>query len=86
MYYKNDKGSDADSSTLTIPSFHQPESTPFKVEFYYFMMSSGYQALELFKRTDDDEDHQEWHSEATQPELEEVWIYACSDIPENIEG
>ena len=86
MYYKNQMGSDADSSALTIPVVRQQESTTFKVEFYYFMMSSGYQALELYKRTNDDEDYQIWHSEATPPELEEVWIYACSDIPENIEG
>ena len=86
MYYKNQMGSDADSSALTIPVVRQQESTTFKVEFYYFMMSSGYQALQLYKRTDDDEDYQIWHSEATPPELEEIWIYACSDIPENIEG
>ena len=53
------------------------------MEFYYYIKSSGYQSLEIYRKTDDGQSHQIWRTEAVPPELEEVWTYACVDMARN---
>ena len=80
MYYRNVYGEKSDSSLLNMPTFVLPENIHFKLEFYYYIHSSGYQALELFQHTISGQYKQMWRSEALPAELEDVWTYACVDI------
>lgn len=87
MFYRNTYGKLSDSSTLDLPSFATSTTAYYKFEFYYYIKSSGYQALELYKRSDQNSQFQQiWRTEATPPELEQVWTYACLDFPRNSEG
>ena len=86
MYYQNVYGRENDASSLDVPSFELRKDSQYKVEFYYYIKSSGYQALEVYKSSDESRQfHQIWRSEAVPEEAEEVWTYACMGIPNHAE-
>ena len=70
----------SDSSILEIPPIELPETDSLKMEFHYYIKSSGYQALEIYRKADDGQLEQIWRTEAVPPELEDVWTYACLDV------
>ena len=86
MYYRNVFGRQSDSSILKLPPFSLPKADNLKVEFYYYIKSSGYQALEMYEKIGDEQMQQIWRTEAVPPELEEVWAYACLDMTKLLSG
>ena len=86
MFYRNVYGRVSDSSILEIPPIELPKTDSLKMEFYYYIKSSGYQALEIYRKADDGQLEQIWRTEAVPPELAEVWIYACLDVTETSSG
>ena len=87
MFYRNVYGRKTDSSYLTVPEFQGNKDVHMKIEFYYYIHSSGYQALELLELLAlSGEYRQIWRSETVPPEIENAWIYACEDIMNQSEG
>ena len=87
MFYQNVYGRKTDSSYLTVPEFEAYKDVHMKIEFYYYIHSPGYQALELLEVLAlSGEYRQIWRSETVPPEMENTWIYACNDIVDQSEG
>ena len=86
MFYRNVYGRVSESSILKIPAIKLRKADSLKIEFYYYIKSSGYQSLELYRKADDGHLQQLWRTEAVPPELEEVWTYACVNVTETSSG